>query len=253
MDQPTNPTPSAAARREVLLDRIERIMELPLLVLGFAMVPALTALLLWDIGTASRIFSYSLVVTIWVVFAADLAVRLAISPKRLAYLRTHWLDVLAMLLPAARPLRIVWLIVFGSRAYRDVIRLARLDFIAVYAVGMVLVITTIVTSVERRHDSQIDSLGDALWWSVATVTTVGYGDVVPVTPVGRAFAYILMLGGIGLFGGLTANLASMLTRREDENFASLASLTEEVREMREELKLLRERDNEESAVPRGED
>ena len=41
---------------------------------------------------------------------------------------------------------------------------------------------------------------DALWWSIAVVTAVGYGDVVPVTHVGRAFAYVLMIGGTGLFG-----------------------------------------------------
>ena len=67
---------------------------------------------------------------------------------------------------------------------------------------------------------------------------MGYGDVVPVTDLGRAFAYVLMLGGIGLFGALTANFASILVRRNDQG--STAALAEEVRAMREELTRLRE-------------
>ena len=95
-------------------------------------------------------------------------------------------------------------------------------------------------SAERGHNSELDSFPDALWWSIATVTTVGYGDVVPVTQVGRAFAYVLMIGGIGLFGALTANFASILVRREDTSSAAIASLVKEVRSMREELTRLRE-------------
>ena len=63
--------------------------------------------------------------------------------------------------------------------------------------------------------------------------------MVPVTQVGRAFAYVLMIGGIGLFGALTANFASILVRREDTNPAT-AALVEEVRAMREESTRLRE-------------
>ena len=87
--------------------------------------------------------------------------------------------------------------------------MAHVDFLAVYAIGLVLIVATLVMSAERGHNSELDSFPDALWWSIATVTTVGYGDVVPVTHVGRAFAYVLMIGGIGLFGALTANFASI--------------------------------------------
>ena len=72
------------------------------------------------------------------------------------------------------------------------------------------------------------------------MTTVGYGDVVPVTQVGRAFAYVLMIGGIGLFGALTANFASILVRRDDRNSTAVAALVEEVKAMREDLAGLRE-------------
>ncbi len=148
-----------------------------------------------------------------------------------------------MLLPVARPLRILWIVRYGSRAYRRPVRCAHVDFLGAYAGGLVLLIATIVTSLERGHDSPVDSFPDALWWSIATVTTVGYGDIVPVTAAGRAFAYLLMLGGIGLFGALTANLAAMLSRRVDPSLAALASLQDEVRELRAALERSRQRDD----------
>jgi len=50
---------------------------------------------------------------------------------------------------------------------------------------------------------------------MATITTVGYGDVVPVITGGRDIGFVLMLGGIAFFSGLTANLASLLVRGGD--------------------------------------
>ena len=156
------------------------------------------------------------------------------------YVMEHWLEVMIVLIPFARPLRILLIIVYGSRAYRGAVRLVHVDFLVVYAIGLVLLITTFVMSAERGHNPELDSFPDALWWSIATVTTVGYGDVVPVTQVGRAFAYVLMIGGIGLFGALTANFTSILVRRADTRSAAITSLVEEVRSMREELTRLRE-------------
>ncbi|WP_420614297.1 potassium channel family protein [Candidatus Spongiisocius sp.] len=230
------------ARRQALLDQIERGGELPLMTLSFALIPLVTALLFWELQPSSRAVAFACTLAIWAVFAVELLIRLAIAPRRGYYLRQHWLDGLIVLLPVAQPLRVIWIISRGSRAHRYPLRLAHVDFLGVYAVGLVLVIATIVTSLERGHDSSIDSFPDALWWSIATVTTVGYGDVVPVTAPGRACAYVLMLGGIGLFGALTANFASMLARREDPAKAGLAALRDEVRDLRAALERTRERD-----------
>lgn len=57
---------------------------------------------------------------------------------------------------------------------------------------------------------------DALWWGIVTLSTVGYGDVYPVTPEGKMFASALMILGIGLFGAITATMASYLVATQDE-------------------------------------
>ena len=117
----------------------------------------------------------------------DLGVKVIIAPKRLAYIRQHWLEVLVVLLPFARPLRLARLFVYGSRAFVGVRRLTNVDFLLVYAIGLVIIAATVVTSVEVDPDSSIESFEDALWWSMTTVTTVGYGDTSPVTAAGRVW------------------------------------------------------------------
>ncbi len=217
--------------REAMLQRVERLTELPLLLLSFAMIPLLLGPLMWELSDYDESLFFTLDVFIWAIFAADLVVKLAIAPDRLGYARRRWLEVLIVLIPFIRPLRILRLFVFGARAFGGARRLVNVDFLLVYAIGMVIIAATFVTSVERGHDS-ITSFPDALWWSFVTVTTVGYGDLSPVTPIGRAIAIVLMLVGIGLFGGLTANLASAIVKSEDNVEDKVDALLDEVRELR---------------------
>ena len=75
-------------------------------------------------------------------------------------------------------------------------------------------------------DPAIDSAADGIWWAWVTVTTVGYGDVVPVSELGRAFGGILILVGVGVFAMLTASFAALFISRSDE---------EETRELKDAL------------------
>ncbi len=63
---------------------------------------------------------------------------------------------------------------------------------------------------ENGVNQAIESPLDALWWGVTTMTTVGYGDVIPVTAEGRIAAGILMIVGIGLYSAITATVTSFL-------------------------------------------
>ena len=229
-------------QRLAVVARIERATEVPLMILSAAMVPLIAAILVWESGPVSRSTAVALYGAIWAVFVLELSVRMVVAPDRSRYLRRNWLDCLAALIPVARPLRVPLILVLGSQAYGRRIRFAHVDFLAAYAVGLVLLVATLVTTVEQGGGSQIETFGDALWWSVATVTTVGYGDVVPTTVAGRALAYVLMLGGIGLFAALTANLASLLTRHAEPDRSDTAALSREVHELREMLRRMEDRD-----------
>ena len=88
-----------------------------------------------------------------------------------------------------------------------------------------------------NEESPYSSVFDSLWWTVVTFTTVGYGDMTPSTEIGRAIAYVLMIGGICIFGAITANLASFFVKTDGSIDNSLTELTEEIKILRSELKL----------------
>ena len=115
-------------RRAELLDRFERATELPLLGLALAIIPLLVIPLVTDVSDTMSATFLVLDWTIWAVFAADLGVRTYLSERRLNYLVRHWYDVLIVVLPFLRPLRVLR----SARA----LRLARLGpFLARSAVN----------------------------------------------------------------------------------------------------------------------
>jgi voltage-gated potassium channel len=221
--------------REELLHRVERITELPLLVLAFAMIPLLLGPIFWELSPQEETTFIVLDAFIWVIFAIDLIIKVAISTHRLNYLRRHWLEVLVVVVPFFRPLRILRIFIFGSRAWVGMRRLVNVDFLLIYGIGLVIIGATVVASVEGGEGASIHSFADALWWAVVTITTVGYGDMVPITVVGRAVALVLMLGGIAFFSGMTANLASFLIKGKQPEQKAMAKLMQEVEGLRQEL------------------
>jgi voltage-gated potassium channel len=77
-------------------------------------------------------------------------------------------------------------------------------------VGTAFVLAVVAAILERLIDPAIGTYGDSLWWAVTTVTTVGYGDVVPETAGGRIVAAGLMLTGLGLIPLITSVVVSIL-------------------------------------------
>ncbi len=85
------------------------------------------------------------------------------------------------------------------------------------AVILAIVIGVVIVPIEARHPAaQITSLSDGLWWSVQTLTTVGYGDVVPVSDPGRLLGAALQVLGTVLFGILIAMVGSSMNRTQEE-------------------------------------
>ena len=85
-------------------------------------------------------------------------------------------------------------------------------FITILLAGMVLSVASILVLQEesRSPGANITTGGDAIWWGIVTITTVGYGDFYPVTTLGRITAVFVMFAGIGIIGALASILASLL-------------------------------------------
>jgi voltage-gated potassium channel len=169
---------------------------------------------------------------IWALFAADFIVRLALAGNRRQFFRTHLLDVLILVLPMARPLRALRVLtVIGALNKR--LRGGLHGKAAVYVVATTLLVGTIaalsVLDAERNAPhATITTFGDAIWWTISTITTVGYGDLYPITTEGRIVAGTLMVGGIALLGVITGSVATWFV-------ASIRDLEDEVEESGDEV------------------
>ena len=206
-----------ASFREMLGKLFDRV-EFLYMVLGFGYLGIYSVQVLVE-PPADIYASLELVaeVIFWI-FAVDVVLRIIHAGGELltwkgalAFLRENWLALLALLLPAFRSLRVLRVIVVlrGLEPYLNT-RSSRVGMIV--GVTFPLILYTAALSIyeaERYADgSNIQSFGDAVWWSIASVTTVGYGDKFPVTADGRVIATFLMVIGIGLFSALTALLAA---------------------------------------------
>jgi voltage-gated potassium channel len=165
---------------------------------------------------------------IWLAFVLEFVFKWA-ADRTLGYPRRAWFDLLLILVtppfgvPEAmqgiRSLRLLRLLrllrAFGVAAMG--FRLAQRHFgqkkfhyVLMVACATVILGAVAVFALEADENKGIRHFGDALWWAITTVTTVGYGDITPVTPEGRLVAVVLMLAGIGVIGVFTATVASLL-------------------------------------------
>ena len=85
------------------------------------------------------------------------------------------------------------------------------------AVGVIIAGAALMYHIESPHpDAQIKTALDAFWWTVATVTTVGYGDVFPITVGGKVFTFIILMLGLGIVAVPTGIISSALTKSVDK-------------------------------------
>lgn len=222
----------------------ERRTQRPLLVLAVAFavayaVPIVVPDASERVGTTCTVVEW----IVWASFAADYLVRLYLTDHRKQFVRSHWLDLGAVLLPMLQPLRLLRLVstllLVGRRA-RMASQIQLTTYVAGAVVGLLMFGSLAVLSVERESpNGNIKTLGDAVWWSFTTMTTVGYGDHAPTTGLGRVLAVGLMLSGIALLGVVTANIAAWFISRFDRDdieerrqTAAIEALTTEVRALR---------------------
>ncbi|MCF6524741.1 potassium channel family protein [Streptomyces sp. JJ36] len=246
MGYPTPPEPGEENQA-----RWERHTQAPLLGMSvlFAVAYALP-IVRPGIGDGGRLACLSVEWVVWAAFAVDYGVRLYLAPHRLRFVRSHPLALVAVALPLVKPLRLLRLVsallLAGQRA-RMASQVRLTTYVAGSCAGLLVFGSLAVLEVERdAPGSSIRTFGDAVWWAFTTMTTVGYGDLAPTTPLGRLLAIGLMLSGIALLGVVTANIAAWFVARveredaeSERHAAALAALTTEVRELRAELAELR--------------
>lgn len=235
-----NPTPDSSR-----VDAYEARSATTMVVLALIFLGLYAAQVLWlsmpsAIALAVNLGQY----VIWAVFVADFAWRVYLAPRRRRYVASHPLDLITLVLPMLRPLRALRVfaaarVLIERGHYVSYGRVAAA--IGASATFVVLVGALVVLQFERfAPDSSITTFWQALWWGVVTITTVGYGDVSPVTAGGQVSASVMMVVGISLIGAVTASFAAWFTERvrgAQDNAAQ--AMLKELAAIRGELESLR--------------
>ena len=247
--------------RYELLDRLEGWLETPMLVLAFVWL----VLLVVELIQGESLLFYFLGTIIWIVFILDFAVKLVLAPDKGDYLKSNWLTAISLLVPALRIFRVF-------RAFR-LLRLARtgrgLRLVRVVGslnrgmkalgaslsrrgFGYVIALTVLVTfagaagmyAFENEAPGGPHSYGESLWWTAMILTTMG-SQYWPQTAEGRVLCVFLALYAFGIFGYVTAALATFFVGRDADSIDAelagakqLAALQDEVIALRDEIRAL---------------
>jgi voltage-gated potassium channel len=220
------------------LQRFEDRTEWPLAIVALLFLIAFSVQVLAHPHGHSKTAIEVLMWVIWGVFVADYFARLCLASGRLRWFVRHLFDLAIVGLPILRPLRLLRLVVLVA-ALQKVIGGAVRGRVVVYTASsaVLLLYAGSLAILDAEHDqpgTKITTFANALWWSICTVTTVGYGDESPVTGTGRLIAALLMLGGIGLVGTVTATLASWIVQRvaqeDNEHQAATAAQIDALRD-----------------------
>ena len=190
-----------------------------------------------------------------ILLLVDFGIRLKRAESKLAFLKWGWIDLVASIpnvpfLRIGRLVRILRVIrlLRAIRATQKISSLVfknkiRTGFTSVALTSFLLIMFCSVGILVCEQDdpgANIKTAGDAIWWSVSTITTVGYGDVYPVTGEGRILAMFLMISGIGLFGILSGLAASFfvgpkqksIVQEENRILARLEKLEEKIDQLK---------------------
>jgi voltage-gated potassium channel len=241
--------------RDQLLQAIEDWLETPMVVLAFVWLVLLVVELVWG----ERRLLATVGTVIWIVFIVDFAVKLLVAPRRVTYLRRNWLGAVSLVIPALRLFRVAHVVRLlrvarvgrgvqmvrvvasvnrGMRALRA--SLSRRGF------GYVAALTALVTvagaagmyAFERDGAAGLNSYGEALWFTAMILTTLG-SQFWPETAEGRVLGLLLALYAIGVFGYVTATLATYFIGRDAEHHDAEVAGAAELAEIRRELAALR--------------
>lgn len=217
------PAAGTANERARLSRNLARYAELPMLALSIAFLVILVLPYVVEVPTTWGDVLGISEWMIWAIFAAELTTMTYLAQSRRRYLRDNWTDVVIVIVPFLRPLRVLRLMrilgVVPHVGRHAALFLRRRGLYKVLAVALVLipVCAGSATIAERDSGGPIHDFGDGLWWALSTTTTVGSADTFPVTTEGKGVAVFLMVMGVTLMGIITASLAAFLVETSQQD------------------------------------
>lgn len=242
-------------KRYKLLNRIEEILELPLIILGFVWLVLIIMELLGKLSPVLQTVS----TVIWIIFIIDFILKFILAPAKLPFLKSNFITVISLLIPALRVFRI-------TRALRIVrtLRVARgmrlVKIAASFnrgmrilratmqrrAFGYVLLLTIVVLFLGAAgmyaFEKEVNGFGNygaALWWTAMLFTSIG-SEYWPQTAEGEVLCFLLALYGFIVFGYFTATLATFFLGQDAENDKAEVAGSKQIHALQQEIAALQQ-------------
>ena len=223
------------------------IFQIALLILSILILIALTFDAVFNLPTEFSRLIQSVDFLVCTMMGIDFFYRLYHAENKINFIKWGWIDLVASIpnLDILRWGRLVSVlrIIRVLRALRSLHRIIQIFLnnkveTGAVSLGLMAFLLIVFSSasiliVERGDNTNIKTAEDAVWWSMSTMTTVGYGDKYPVTHEGRIIGMFLMITGVGMFGGLSGLIASMFlgaTKRESDQLTEILQRLERLEE-----------------------
>lgn len=247
--------------RQALLERLQGWLEIPMLVLAFVWLALFIVEVIWGVSPLLQAASN----VIWVLFVFEFVLGFTLAPRKLDYLKYNWLKAIALLAPALRIFRIVRILRLArlSRAAGMTRGLRLLRVLSSinrsmralgasmgrrgfgYVVALTLIVTLAGAAGMYAFESNLpdgrglNGYGAALWWTAMIMTTMG-SEYWPQTAEGRMLCFILALYSFGVFGYVTATLATFFIGNDAESDEAELANANPINALRKEIEALRE-------------
>jgi voltage-gated potassium channel len=231
---------SSVKEREVLLQKIEKATEMPMLALVVIMVGVLILPLVIKLNHSQNVLFEMIDLVIWAIFCIELSVRVYIAPRRLEYLKKHWLDLILVLLPLLRFFR-MFRVVRGARAIRSIkvvrfLRFTRIIFVftkftqklkeifsrhgflylVIIFMGIIIIGTILIYHFEQTSINGTKNGGEILWMVITNAFSGGFANIYPDSIESKALTMTIIILGNVLVSYFTASLASYFTEKDQD-------------------------------------
>ncbi|HET7897601.1 MAG TPA: potassium channel family protein, partial [Flavisolibacter sp.] len=245
------------SERKKLLCTVTRLLEAPMIFLGFVWLALLVIELVWGLNKPLQYLSY----IIWGIFIIDFLFKFVLAPAKLRFLKVNWLTAISLLIPALRVFRLLRILrlLRGLRLIKIVASLNR----SMKSLGAtmqrrgfayVMALTLLVTfggaagmyAIEKGNQG-FENYGMALWFTAMRIITAG-SDYWPQTPEGRGLTFILALFGYAIFGYVTATLATFFIGRDAEEEKAPVAGAKDVEEVKKMIASLSQKLDEQKNV-----
>jgi voltage-gated potassium channel len=174
-------------------------------------------------------------ITVWLIFVTDVLIRLFKAESKWNYIKKNPFDIIAIipfdsifrLARLARLFRLFKAVAIAThfaKPFFNILKTNGLHKVITFTIALIFLSSIPI----HFFETSIETYEDALWWSIVTATTVGYGDLSPETGIGRVIAVILMIFGIGLIGMITGSIATYFLSGDKEEDPSIEFIKKEL-------------------------